>query len=61
MLDVANAVGVSKQTVSAVINDKPGITPGTRARVLAAIKQLDYRPDRVARSLATGPAPKRLP
>jgi LacI family transcriptional regulator len=54
MLDVAHAVGVSKQTVSAVINDKPGITPETRARVLAAIKQMEYRPDRVARSLATG-------
>ena len=54
MQDVANAVGVSKQTVSAVINNKPGITRGTRARVLAAIRDLRYRPDRIARSLATG-------
>jgi DNA-binding LacI/PurR family transcriptional regulator len=54
MQDVANTVGVSKQTVSAVINNKPGITRGTRTRVLSAIRDLRYRPDRIARSLATG-------
>ena len=54
MQNVADAVGVSKQTVSAVINDKPGITDGTRARVLAAIAKLGYRPDSIARSLRTG-------
>ena len=54
MRDVAEAVGVSKQTVSAVINNKPGITQETRDRVLAAIEELGYRPDSVARSLATG-------
>ncbi len=46
--------GVSKQTVSAVINEKPGITSETQKRVLAAIEELGYRPDSVARSLATG-------
>jgi DNA-binding LacI/PurR family transcriptional regulator len=54
MKDVAEMVGVSKQTVSAVINNKPGITRETRDRVLAAIEELGYRPDSVARSLATG-------
>jgi DNA-binding LacI/PurR family transcriptional regulator len=54
MQDVADLVGVSKQTVSAVINDKPGITDETRARVLAAIEQLGYRLDFRARSLRTG-------
>jgi DNA-binding LacI/PurR family transcriptional regulator len=54
MQDVADLVGVSKQTVSAVINDKPGITEETRARVLAAIEQLGYRLDFRARSLRTG-------
>jgi DNA-binding LacI/PurR family transcriptional regulator len=54
MKDVADLVGVSKQTVSAVINNKPGITEETRARVLAAIKQLGYRMDYTARSLRTG-------
>jgi LacI family transcriptional regulator len=54
MRDVAEMVGVSKQTVSAVINNKPGITQETRDRVLAAIEELGYRPDSIARSLATG-------
>ncbi len=54
MQDVADLVGVSKQTVSAVINDKPGITDETRGRVLAAIDQLGYRLDFRARSLRTG-------
>lgn len=54
MHDVARLVGVSKQTVSAVINGKPGITVETTARVRAAIDQLGYRPHHSARSLATG-------
>jgi LacI family transcriptional regulator len=54
MKDVAELVGVSIQTVSAVINNKPGITDETRDRVLEAIKQLGYRPYSVARSLRTG-------
>lgn len=54
MQDVADLSGVSKQTVSAVINDKPGITAETRARVLAAIQQVNYRMDLRARSLRTG-------
>jgi DNA-binding LacI/PurR family transcriptional regulator len=54
MRDVANAVGVSKQTVSAVINGSPLITDETRGRVLAACEQLGYHVDFVARSLATG-------
>ncbi len=54
MKDVAEFVGVSIQTISAVINDKPGITEETRARVLDAIQELGYRPFSVARSLRTG-------
>jgi DNA-binding LacI/PurR family transcriptional regulator len=54
MKDVAERVGVSVQTISAVINDKPGITQETRARVLEAVQQLGYRPYSVARSLRTG-------
>jgi LacI family transcriptional regulator len=54
MKDVAELVGVSIQTVSAVINNKPGITDETRDRVLEAVKQLGYRPYSVARSLRTG-------
>ncbi len=53
MKDVAQLVGVSVQTISAVVNNKPDITRETRARVLAAIEQLNYRPYSVARSLRT--------
>jgi DNA-binding LacI/PurR family transcriptional regulator len=53
MKDVARLAGVSIQTVSAVVNNKPDITAETRARVLAAVKQLNYQPDLVARSLRT--------
>jgi DNA-binding LacI/PurR family transcriptional regulator len=51
MRDVAKLAGVSVQTVSAVINNKPGITDHTRRKVLAAITELNYRPSRVAQRL----------
>ena len=51
--DVARSAGVSYQTVSRVINDHPSVAEATRERVLHAIKELDYRPNRSARSLAT--------
>lgn len=53
MKDVARLASVSIQTVSAVVNNKPDITDETRARVLAAIEQLNYQPYSVARSLRT--------
>jgi DNA-binding LacI/PurR family transcriptional regulator len=53
MKDVAQLASVSIQTVSAVINNKPEITAETRARVLAAVEQLNYQPYSVARSLRT--------
>lgn len=49
--DVAKAAGVSTATVSRVLANKPPIRPETRERVLAAIAQLNYRPNLVARSL----------
>lgn len=51
--DVAHKAGVSAMTISRVLNDKKEISPATRQRVLAAIKELNYRPSRVARSLVT--------
>lgn len=54
MRDVAALAHVSVQTVSAVINGKPGITSETTSRVLEAIQQLGYRPDYTARSLRRG-------
>ncbi|MFT4261936.1 MAG: LacI family DNA-binding transcriptional regulator [Nocardioides sp.] len=53
MADVAAAAGVSHQTVSRVLNDVGGVRPGTRDRVLAAIKELGYRRNNAARMLAT--------
>ncbi len=52
MVDVARAAGVSHQTVSRVINGSASVSPGTRDRVLLVIKQLNYYPNRAARSLA---------
>jgi DNA-binding LacI/PurR family transcriptional regulator len=54
MADVARLAGVSLQTVSRVINDSEHVRPETRARVLTAMRKLDYRPNPVARALVTG-------
>ena len=42
---VAALAGVSHQTVSRVLNGHASIRPATRERVLAAIDELDYRPE----------------
>ena len=52
--DVANRAGVSHQTVSRVINESERVSPDTRARVEAAIDELGYRPNAMARSMARG-------
>ena len=49
--DVAKLAGVSTKTVSRVVNDQGEISEATRARVQAAIEQLGYRPNILARSL----------
>jgi DNA-binding LacI/PurR family transcriptional regulator len=54
MKDVARLAGVSVQTVSVVVNDKAVVAPETRNRILAAIEELGYRPQAIARSLRTG-------
>ena len=51
--DVAAAAGVSYQTVSRVINERPDVAEDTRRRVLEVIEQLSYQPSAVARSLAS--------
>lgn len=51
--DVARLADVSHQTVSRVLNDHPSIRPETRARVLEVMAQLQYRPNRAARTLVT--------
>jgi len=52
--DVAKQAGVSHQTVSRVINDDATVTPETRGKVEAAIADLGYQPNAIARSLAKG-------
>jgi len=49
--DVAELAGVSVKTVSRVVNNQGNIAAETRERVRAALKQLDYRPNILARSL----------
>jgi LacI family transcriptional regulator len=51
ILDVASHAGVSKSTVSNVVRDFPGVSESTRLRVQAAIDQLGYRPNVLARQL----------
>ncbi|MDF2919071.1 MULTISPECIES: LacI family DNA-binding transcriptional regulator [Microbacterium] len=53
MREVAEAAGVSPQTVSRVLNDYPGIRDATRERVLTAVAALDYRVNNAARALGT--------
>ena len=52
--DVAKLAGVNSSTVSRVINGKATITPDTKERVFAAMRELDYHPNSLARSLASG-------
>jgi DNA-binding LacI/PurR family transcriptional regulator len=54
MADVAQLAQVSYQTVSRVLHDSPNVRRDTRERVLAAIRQLDYRPNLMAQALVTG-------
>ncbi|PZT70129.1 LacI family transcriptional regulator [Streptomyces sp. SW4] len=54
MADVAAKAGVSSQTVSRVANDRANVDAATRAKVLAAMEALGYRPNAAARALVTG-------
>ena len=51
--DVAELAGVSYQTVSRVINNKPDVSASTRQRIQDIIAETGYRPSRIARSLVT--------
>jgi DNA-binding LacI/PurR family transcriptional regulator len=52
IIDVAVRVGVSKSTVSNVIRGVPTVAPALRRRVLQAIDELGYRPNKLAAQLA---------
>ncbi|MET1000755.1 MAG: LacI family DNA-binding transcriptional regulator, partial [Acidimicrobiia bacterium] len=52
--DVAARAGVGVSTVSRVLNRSPRVSDATRTRVLAAIEELSYRPNPMARGLSRG-------
>ena len=51
--DVAREAGVSIATVSRVVNGNKNVQENTRKKVLEVIERLDYRPNAVARGLAS--------
>ncbi|HEY3231743.1 MAG TPA: LacI family DNA-binding transcriptional regulator, partial [Roseiflexaceae bacterium] len=52
--DVAAAAGVSTQTVSRVVNNRPDVAPETFERVKEVIERLGYAPNALARGLSQG-------
>ncbi len=54
--DIAKLSGVSRSTVSRVINDDPNVRESTRQRVQDVISRMDFQPNLAARTLATGQA-----
>lgn len=54
MKDIAEALGVSIVTVSKALRNHPDIAIKTRDRILTRVKELNYRPNLMARSLVTG-------
>jgi len=51
--DIAKKVGVSRSTVSRVVNGFPNVTPEVRSKVVEAIQETGYHPNAAARSLAS--------
>ena len=52
--EIAEEAGVSKQTVSRVLNDRPDVSPETRARVKLIIDARGYQPSELALGLVRG-------
>ncbi|ENG2549600.1 TPA: LacI family DNA-binding transcriptional regulator [Citrobacter farmeri] len=51
--DIARVAGVSKSTVSRVLNKQTNISPEAREKVLRAIDELQYQPNKLARALTS--------
>ena len=56
MIDVARHAGVSLKTVSRVVNSEPSVATELVDRVLAAVAELGFRRNDIARSLRSGEA-----
>jgi len=54
LVEIAKRAGVSRSTVSRVVNGDPNVSDTTREQVLAVIKRNNYQPNVAARSLAAG-------
>ena len=54
--DIARKAGVSKTTVSRVLNHRPDVDEETRKKILSIIEEFNYSPSFTAKSLSTGKA-----
>jgi len=54
--DIARRAGVTKAAVSFALNDQPGVSAATRARILAIASELGFQPSSAARALSDGRA-----
>ena len=52
--EIARYCNVSEGTVDRALNNRTGISTKTKERILAAAKELDYKPNMLAQCLATG-------
>ena len=52
--EIARQAGVSRSTVSRVLNDQPNVSARARGQVLAVTERLNFQPNAIARSLASG-------
>ena len=55
--EIAAKLGISKSTVSRVINNDPHVKAETRENVCRVIRELEYKPNIIARSMITGSLP----
>lgn len=58
--DIADAAGVSRGTVDRVLHKRRGVSREVRETVLKTLEELDYKPNSVAKALATAKCPKTI-
>lgn len=54
IIDIANKVGITPSAVSKALSDHPRISAETKSAVLAAVRELDYKPNHLATALRSG-------